>query len=83
MVAAENTGREWVGIDRNEEAKSQVVSQLEKLNERSEDWLRKVIIRDEVPVRTDLRKLPHYKKHFAKSTIKRQRAGAGRMILTT
>lgn len=54
LVAAENAGGEWGGIDRNEEAKIQVVSQLEKLNERSEDWLRKVIIRDDVPVRTDL-----------------------------
>lgn len=64
LVAAENAGRQWVGIDRHPEAKKQVVSQLGKLNERSEDWLRKVIIRDDVPVRTDLGKLPHYKKHF-------------------
>ena len=50
LVAAENAGREWDGIDRNEEAMNQAVSQLEKWNERSEDWLRKVIIRDDVPV---------------------------------
>ena len=77
LVAAENAGREWVGIDRNEEVKSQVVSQLEKLNERSEDWLRKVIIRDDVPVRTDLRKLPHCKKHFAELYTKQHGKCAG------
>ena len=70
LVAAENAGRKWIGIDRDETAQVQVVEQLDKLNERSVDWQRKVIIRRcygehrEWPVRDDLGKIPHYKTHF-------------------
>lgn len=46
LVAAENAGRQWVGCDRHPEAKKQIIKQLEKLNEGSEDWQRKVNIID-------------------------------------
>ena len=64
LVAAENAGRKWIGIDRDENAKVKVVEQLDKLNESTTDWLRKVIIRTDQPVRDDLGKIPHYKTHF-------------------
>ena len=51
MVAAENAGRQWVGIDRHPEAEKQVVQQLTKLNEGSEDWLRRVRIEHKPPKR--------------------------------
>ena len=63
LVAAENAGRQWIGIDRDQCAGEMVVQQLTKLNEGSEDWLRKVIVRDDLPVRTDAGKIPHYSKH--------------------
>lgn len=77
LVAAENAGRRWVGIDRHPEAKKQVVAQLEKLNEGTEDWLRKVIIREDIPQRTDLGNLPSYKKHFAELYTKQDGYCAG------
>ena len=46
LVAAENAGRQWVGCDRHPEAKKQIIQQLEKLNEGSVDWQRKVNIID-------------------------------------
>lgn len=63
LVAAENAGRQWIGIDRDECAGEMVIQQLTKLNEGSEDWLRKVIIRADLPQRTDAGKIPHYSKH--------------------
>ena len=57
LVAAENAGRQWIGIDRDECAGEMVVQQLTKLNEGSEDWLRKVIVRNDIPVRTDAGKI--------------------------
>lgn len=73
LVAAENAGRQWIGIDRAEEAEEQVRIQLGKLNENSYDfWRDRVIIRKcdnkhkEWPVRTDLGEFQHYKKHFDK-----------------
>ena len=60
LVAAENAGRQWIGIDRDECAGEMVVQQLTKLNEGTEDWLRKVIVRDDIPERTDAGKIPHY-----------------------
>ena len=53
LVAAENAGRQWIGIDRHPEAEKQVVQQLNKLNKGTEtetqdelgkDWGRRVII---------------------------------------
>ena len=71
LVAAENAGRQWIGIDRAEEAEEQVRIQLGKLNENSYDfWRDRVIIRKcdnkhkEWPVRNDLGEFQHYKKHF-------------------
>ena len=71
LVAAENAGRQWIGIDRAEEAEEQVRIQLGKLNENSYDfWRSRVIIRKcdkkrkEWPVRDDLGEFQHYKKHF-------------------
>ena len=63
LVAAENAGRQWIGIDRDECAGEMVIQQLTKLNEGTEDWLRKVIVRDDIPERTDAGKIPHYSKH--------------------
>ncbi len=79
LVAAENAGRQWIGIDRDEEAERQVVLQLNKLNQGTEteaqdelgkDWGRRVLIRrcdnqrKQHPVRNDLGEFEHYKKHF-------------------
>ena len=61
LVAAENAGRKWIGIDRDEEAENQVKIQLDKLNASQVDWWRKVIIRTDIPQRIDLGKLPNYK----------------------
>ena len=44
-------------MDRDECARDLVVEQLTKLNEGSEDWMRRVIIREDIPQRTDLGKL--------------------------
>ena len=66
LVAAENAQRKWIGMDRDECARDLVVEQLTKLNEGSGDWMRRVHIREDIPQRTDLGKLPAYKKHFAK-----------------
>ena len=53
LVAAENAGRQWIGIDRHPEVEKQVVQQLNKLNKGTEtetqdelgkDWGRRVII---------------------------------------
>ena len=65
LVAAENAGRKWIGIDREPEAAKQVVQQLNKLNEGSQDWLRRVIIREDLPARSDLGDIPHYRTHFS------------------
>ena len=65
LVAAENAGRQWVGIDRDEEAENQVKIQLDKLNEQQVDWWRKVIVRTDIPQRTDEEPIPNYRKHFS------------------
>ena len=71
LVAAENAGRQWIGIDRDENAEQMVLGQLGKLaGQTPEFWRKQVIIRKcfgqhkEWPVRDDLGKIPHYKKHF-------------------
>ncbi len=71
LVAAENAGRQWIGIDRDENAEAMVKGQLGKLTSQTpEFWRDKVAIRkcfgqhNEWPVRDDLGKIPHYKKHF-------------------
>ena len=71
LVAAENAGRKWIGIDRDENAEAMVKGQLGKLTSQTpEFWRDKVTIRkcfgrhNEWPVRDDLGKIPHYKKHF-------------------
>ena len=38
LVAAENAGRKWIGIDQDEEAIVQVRNQLGNLNENSYDF---------------------------------------------
>ncbi len=78
LVAAENAGRQWIGIDRDPEAENQVVNQLAKLNEDSCDfWRDNVIIRTDLPVRTNLGKIAHYKKHFDKLYTKQRGVCAG------
>ena len=43
LVAAENAGRQWIGIDINPTSKDLVLEQLDKLNENSLDFWRKNI----------------------------------------
>ena len=71
LVAAENAGRKWIGIDRDENAEQMVLGQLGKLaGQTPEFWRKRVIIRkcfdqhNEWPVRDDLGKIPHYRTHF-------------------
>lgn len=66
MVAAENAGRQWIGIDRDEESIVQVRNQLGKLNENSYDcWRDRVLIRADISQRTDEGKeISHYLQHF-------------------
>ena len=107
LLAAENAGRQWIGIDRDENAEQMVKGQLGKpaTSQTPEFWRSKVIIRKDIPKRTDDGESKHYRKHkigntkhistknktaivpvaasvgtrlFAKSTIKRQKAEAGR-----
>ena len=64
------SGREcWpkvIGIDREQEAATQVLVQLAKLNENSYDfWRDRIIIRHDLPTREDLGDLPHYRTHFS------------------
>ena len=74
LVAAEKAGREWIGIDRDENAETMVLGQLGKLatSQTPEFWRKRVIIRkcfdqhNGWPVRDDLGKIPNYKKHFDK-----------------
>lgn len=66
LVAAENAGRQWIGIDREKEAEKQVLIQLAKLNENTADfWRDRVIVRRDLPARTDLGDIPHYRTHFS------------------
>ena len=66
LVAAENAGRQWIGIDREEEASTQVQVQLTKLNENTADfWRSRIIIRHDIPARSDLGDIPHYRTHFS------------------
>ncbi len=67
IVAAENAGRQWIGIDRDPLALDMVYQQLGKLNERSADFWRKpgnIMPRKRPPKRTDQGDLPHYRSHF-------------------
>lgn len=66
LVAAENAGRQWIGIDREPEAAVQVQVQLTKLNENTADfWRDRIIIRHDIPTREDLVDIPHYRTHFS------------------
>lgn len=38
LVAAENAGRQWIGMGRDPKANRQVVTQLDKLNSNQVDW---------------------------------------------
>ena len=64
LVAAENVGREWIGIDRDPSAEEMVTCQLGKraTNQTPEFWRSKVHLRSDIPERTDAGKIPHYSK---------------------
>ena len=71
LVAAENAGRKWLGIDREPEAANMIVQQFSKCIKTKADWRNQIRIirhcdnqRKEFPVRTDLGEFEHYKKHF-------------------
>ena len=56
LVAAENAGRQWIGIDLNPTTEELVIEQLTKLSEGTEDfWRKKAKIRHNLPKRTDNR----------------------------
>ena len=66
IVAAENAGRQWIGIDRDPVALDMIYQQLGKLNENSLEFWRRpgnIIPRKRPPTRTDQGKLPHYRTH--------------------
>ena len=66
IVAAENAGRQWIGMDRDPVALQMVYEQLGKLNENSADFWRQtgnIIPRERPPKRTDQGDLPHYRTH--------------------
>ena len=67
-VAAEQQGRQWIGIDKSDEAVNQVVMRLGKLyggkDGLSFNARRMIKHRDDIPVRTDLGKLPHPRSHL-------------------
>ena len=44
LIAAENNGRQWIGIDRDETAWEALLKQLGKLNENSQDYWRKKLV---------------------------------------
>ncbi len=44
LIAAENNGRQWIGIDRDETAWEALLKQLGKLNENSLDYWRKTLV---------------------------------------
>ena len=67
IVAAENNGRQWIGIDRDPVALDMVYQQLGKLNENSGDFWRKkgnIMPRKRPAKRTDQGDVPHYRSHF-------------------
>ena len=54
LVAAENAGREWIGIDINPTSKDLVLKQLDKLSEGTEDfWRKNIQFPKRLPKRTD------------------------------
>ena len=54
LIAAENAGRQWIGIDINPTTEELVIKQLDKLSEGTEDfWRKEVTIRHGLPKRTD------------------------------
>lgn len=63
LVAAENNGRQWIGIDRDETAWEALLKQLGKLNENSREFWRKKLVhpRKSMPRRTDTEP-PNWKK---------------------
>ena len=60
IVAAENNGRQWIGIDRDDLAWEALLDQLDKLNEHSLEFWRKKLVypRKRLPQRLDLDDAP-------------------------
>ena len=60
LVAAEKLERQWVGIDLSPKAKELITTRLGK---ELGLWGLQTIYRDDIPRRTDLGRLPHYRTH--------------------
>ena len=56
MVAADDLGREWVGVDISPKAADLVVSRIEE----HQGFWKSIIHRTDIPLRTDIGKLPRY-----------------------
>lgn len=59
LVAAENRDRQWVGIDISPKAAQLVVQRVEQY----QGLWRQIVHRTDIPHRTDLGTLPHYRTH--------------------
>ncbi len=70
LVAAERLERQWVGIDLSAKAKDLILTRMRK---ELGLFSFKAIFRDDVPIRTDMGKLPAYQTH--KNTLYGQQEG--------
>ena len=61
MVAAEGLGRNWAGIDISPKGAELAVSQVKKF----QGFFRNIVHRTDIPMRTDLGRLPHPQTHKA------------------
>ena len=71
LVAAEERGREWVGIDISPKAAELVVSRVEA----NQGFWRGIIHRSDIPQRTDLGSIPPYNSPLNRKTLYGQQEG--------
>ena len=72
LVAADDLGRQWVGIDISAKAADLVV---QRIKEKGIDLIRNIIHREDIPKRTDLGRLPPYNSRGNKTKLYGEQAG--------
>ena len=72
LVASDDLGRQWVGIDISSKAAELVV---QRIREKGIDLIRDIIHREDIPSRTDLGKLPPYNSRENKTKLYGEQEG--------
>ena len=72
LVAADDLGRQWAGIDISPKAADLVV---QRIRDKGIDLIRDIIHREDIPKRTDLGKLPPYNSRANKTTLYGEQEG--------